>query len=125
MAEPHEVEVPSGAPPIFPAGAHQVKNVGTEEVKVIFVEPFPSCQPCGTPDGWVSPFQVSPECYKILAEDDNWITGMLTMEVGQEDAFQFHRDHLIYVLEGNGVTIYPGGNKDAAIVKQIAPFHGL
>ena len=45
LGEPHEVEPPSGAPPIFPAGAHQVKNVGDTTVKCIFIEAFPSCQP--------------------------------------------------------------------------------
>ena len=40
---------------------------------------------------------------------------MLTMEVGEEDAFHHHKNHLIYVLEGDAVTIYPGGDKDAAM----------
>lgn len=26
----------------------------------------------GDVDGYVSPFSVSPECYKIVAEDDSW-----------------------------------------------------
>ena len=30
--KPHVVEIPAGASPIFPAGAHQVKNVGDSEV---------------------------------------------------------------------------------------------
>jgi len=124
-AEPHVVEPPTGAPPIFPAGAHQVKNVGDDDVKVIFVEAYPTCAPCGDIAGFISPFEVSPECYKVLAENDDWITGCLTMDVGQEDAFHFHKDHVIYVLEGDGITIYPGGDKEQAIVKQIAPFHGL
>jgi len=104
--EPHEVELPTGAPPIMPAGAHQVSNVGDTEVKIIFLEPLPICKPCGAIDGQ-TPFEVTPDCYKILAEDENWITGMLTMEVGQEDGFHKHRDHVIYVLEGDGVTLYP------------------
>jgi len=105
--EPHEVEIPSGAPPIFPPGAHQVKNVGNEEVKVIFVEPLLACMPCGEVAGMITPFQVKPECYKILAEDADWITGMVTMDPGVSDGLHSHKDHLIYVLEGNGVTLYP------------------
>ena len=31
-------------------------------------------------------WQVSPGCYKVLTEDDSWITGMLTMEVGGSHA---------------------------------------
>jgi len=109
-------ELPAGACPIFPAMAHQVENVGDKEGKAVFVEAFPGCQPCGAIDGYISPFTVSPECYKILAEDDDWITGILTMEVGAKDALHHHKNHLIYVLEGDGVTIYPGGDESAAMV---------
>jgi len=105
--EPHEIEVPSGAPPIFSAGAHQVKNVGKEEVKALFVEPMPMCQPCGDVKDMITPFKAKPECYKILAENDDWITGMVNMDPGVADSIHQHRDHLIYVLEGDGVTLYP------------------
>ena len=74
---------------------------------------------------YISPFTVSPECYKVLAEDDDWYTGLLTMEVGAEDAYHHHRDHLIYVLEGDGVTIYPGGDKEAAMAVPLAPGAGI
>jgi len=109
-------ELPAGACPIFPAMAHQVENVGDKEGKAVFVEAYPSCKPCGDIEGYISPFTVSAECYKILAEDDDWITGILTMEVGAKDALHHHKDHLIYVLEGDGVTIYPGGDESAAMV---------
>merc|ERR1711998_631001 len=66
-------ELPAGAAPIFPAMAHRVENVGDAEGKAIFVEPYPNCKPCGDPEGYISPFQVSPECYKLIAEDDDWI----------------------------------------------------
>ena len=123
--EPHVVDIPSGAPPIMPAGVHQVKNVGDTKVKIVFVEAFPSCAPCGPLGGAETPFKVSPECYTSLAENDDWITGLLTMEPGQKDAFHYHRDHLIYVLSGNNITINVGGDESNAIVKDIAPFHGL
>jgi len=109
-------EVPAGAAPIFPAMAHQVENVGDKEGKAVFIEAFPDCKKCGDIEGYISPFTVSPGCYKILAEDDDWYTGMLTMAVGEKDAFHHHKDHLIYVLEGDGVTIYPGGDESAAMV---------
>jgi len=118
-------EIPAGAAPIFPAMAHQVENVGDKEGKAIFVEAYPGCKPCGDIEGYISPFAVAPGCYKILAEDDDWITGVLTMKVGEEDAFHHHKDHLIYVLEGNEVTIYPGGDKAAAMAVPIAPFAGI
>jgi uncharacterized cupin superfamily protein len=50
---------------------------------------------------------------------------MLTMEVGEEDAFHHHRDHLIYVLEGDAVTIYPGGNKEAAMAVPLTVGAGI
>jgi quercetin dioxygenase-like cupin family protein len=68
----NEVEIPSGAPPIFPAGAHQVKNVGDTEVKIVFVEPLPACKPCEDVAGYLSPFKVAPQCYEVLAENDEW-----------------------------------------------------
>jgi len=109
-------EIPAGATPIFPAMAHQVENVGESTGKAIFVEPYPNCKPCGDIEGYISPFAASPGCYKILAEDDDWITGVLTMEVGEKDELHHHRDHLIYVAEGDGVTIYPGGDESSPMV---------
>ena len=112
------IEAPAGATPIFPAMAHQVENVGEAEGKAVFVEAYPNCKPCGDIEGYISPFTVSPECYKVLNdESENFVTGMLTMEVGAKDAFHHHKDHLIYVLEGDGVTIYPGGDESAAATK--------
>jgi len=119
------VEVPAGAAPIFPAMAHQVENIGDKEGKAVFVEPYPNCKPCGDIAGYISPFAVSPGCYKILTEDDDWITGMLTMEVGEKDEFHHHKDHLIYVLEGDGVTIYPGGKEEDAMAVPLQPFAGI
>jgi len=125
MNNAHEVEIPAGAPPIFPAGAHQVKNVGDTTVKVVFIEPYVTCQPCGDIEGYVSPFEVAPQCYKVLAEDDNWITGLMTMEVGATDPVHHHKDHLIYVLEGDEVTIYPNGDEGAAMSVPIKAGAGI
>ena len=61
----------------------------------------------------------------VLAEDDDWYTGMLTMDVGEKDEYHHHKDHLIYVLEGDGVTIYPGGDESAAMVVPLKPFAGI
>ena len=111
----HVAEVPAGACPIFPAGAHQVKNVGDEEAQVIFIEAFPMCKPCGSPDGFISPFTVAPQCYKILAENDDFYTGMMTMEPGEEDPIHNHKDHLIYVIEGGEVTISGFGGEPMVV----------
>jgi len=118
-------EIPAGAAPIFPAMAHQVENVGEKEGKAVFIEPYPGCKPCGEIEGYISPFKVSPGCYKILTEDENWITGILTMAVGEKDEFHHHKNHLIYVLEGDGVTINPGGDESAAMVVPLKPFAGI
>eukprot|EP00931_Biecheleriopsis_adriatica_P118954 TRINITY_DN9424_c0_g2_i3.p1 TRINITY_DN9424_c0_g2~~TRINITY_DN9424_c0_g2_i3.p1 ORF type:complete len:292 (-),score=71.64 TRINITY_DN9424_c0_g2_i3:192-1013(-) len=121
----HEVDIPSGAPPIFPPGAHQVKNVGDTNVKCIFVEPTTAMKPCGEIAGYISPFAVAPECYKTLAEDDTFITGMCTMEPGQGDPVHNHRDHLIYVLEGDEVTINVDGDESKAMAVPIKPNAGI
>jgi mannose-6-phosphate isomerase-like protein (cupin superfamily) len=93
----HVAEVPAGACPIFPAGAHQVKNVGTEEAHVLFIEQFPTCKPCGDVKDYISPFKVAPQCYKVLAENDDYYTGILEMKPGETDPIHHHKDHLIYV----------------------------
>eukprot|EP00931_Biecheleriopsis_adriatica_P071570 TRINITY_DN4544_c0_g1_i1.p1 TRINITY_DN4544_c0_g1~~TRINITY_DN4544_c0_g1_i1.p1 ORF type:complete len:504 (+),score=89.13 TRINITY_DN4544_c0_g1_i1:36-1547(+) len=121
----HEVEIPSGAPPIFPPGPHQVKNVGDTTVKVIFVEPTLDFKGGADVEGFISPFDVAPECYKTLAESDAWITGMMTMEVGAGDPVHNHRDHLIYVLEGDNLTINVGGDEAAAMAVDIKPNAGI
>ena len=124
-AEPKEIEIPAGAPPIFPPGAHQVKNIGNTEAKVLFVEAYPTCKPCGDIPGFVAPFTVKPECYKILNENDDWITGEVNMAPGQEDVLHHHKDHLIYVLSGDQVTIYPDGNKEDGHAVPIKPNAGI
>jgi len=123
--EPHVVEIPAGASPIFPAGAHQVKNVGDSEALVLFVEQYPLCMPCGDVEGFVSPFEACPGCYKVLAENDDWVTGMVEMAPGEMDSLHYHKDHLIYVLEGDEVTIYPGGNMDDPHAVPIKPEAGI
>ena len=87
----HVAEVPAGACPIFPAGAHQVKNVGTEEAHVLFIEQLPTCKPCGDVADYISPFKVAPQCYKVLAENDDYYTGMLEMKPGDTDPVHHHK----------------------------------
>lgn len=124
--EPHEAAPPAGAAPIFPAGVHQVKNIGDKEARAIFVEPYPDAKPSGeTPSPFKAPFEECGDCYKILAQDDDWITGIVEMEPGAEDTLHQHRDHLIYVLAGDEITIYPNGNKEDPNVVPIKPFAGL
>lgn len=125
LGEPHVAEVPAGAAPIFPAGPHAVKNLGGD-TKVLFVEALPGCKPCGDfPAGAVTPFQVSPSCYTILAENDDWITGKVVLKVGEVDTVHSHKDHLIYVLEGDEVTLFPDGDKDKPVAVPIKPGAGI
>ena len=102
-----EVDMPAGAALVIPAGPHQVTNVGTTDVKILFVEPTGSAETCELPD-FVSPFTVFPDCYKILAEDDDWFIAKMTLKAGVTDPPHSHHDHLVYVMEGDGLTIYPG-----------------
>ena len=102
-----EVEMPSGAAMVIPAGPHQVTNVGTTHVKILFVEPTGGGEP-GTLSDFVSPFSVMPDCYQILAEDDDWFIAKMSLPVGVTDQPHSHLDHLVYVKEGNGITIYAG-----------------
>jgi len=99
-----EIEIPSGAAPFMPAGAHQVSNVGDSEVEIVFLE-LSGKKPEATPEGHVSPLKTNPECYKILGEDDQWFVGECSMECGKRDNPHSHREHFIYVVEGDEVTI--------------------
>eukprot|EP00933_Yihiella_yeosuensis_P066343 TRINITY_DN7058_c0_g1_i4.p1 TRINITY_DN7058_c0_g1~~TRINITY_DN7058_c0_g1_i4.p1 ORF type:complete len:257 (-),score=55.95 TRINITY_DN7058_c0_g1_i4:244-1014(-) len=103
-----ELELPSGAAKVIPAGPHQVTNVGSNDVKILFAEPAMSCKSSPVGGAFVSPFDVCPKCYNKVAEDDDWFVGEMTMEVGFEDPPHSHHDHLVYCLEGNGITIWPG-----------------
>ena len=47
------------------------------------------------------------------------------MEPGASDDLHHHKDHLIYVLEGDEVTIFPGGDMDKGMAVPITPFSGI
>jgi len=124
LGEAEVKEIPAGAAPIFPPGAHVVKNVGDADARVLFVEEYPGATKVpAAPADFTSPFTCSGDCYTKLAEDDRWITGILDMKEGDEDKLHNHQDHLIYVLDGTEITIYPDGDKEkgqAIPVKQYA-----
>lgn len=125
LEDPHEVEIPAGAAPIFPPGGHQVKNIGDADARIIFVESYPNAKPNGGPDNFVAPFDACGEFYKKLAEDDDWITGVVTMQPGDVDKLHNHRDHLIYVVEGDEVTIFPDGNMEDPHPVPLKPFAAM
>ena len=52
-------------------------------------------------------------------------TGMMTMDVGAQDPIHHHKDHLIYVLGGDQVTIFPGGDESAAMAVDIKVGAGI
>jgi quercetin dioxygenase-like cupin family protein len=105
--KPNAVEMPTGAAPIIPAGPHQVKNTGEENFQILFWEITGKEGP--TPQNHVSPCECDKEHYTILAEDDDWFIGMLTMKAGETDVPHSHRDHTIYFLEGGNLTIKDWG----------------
>ena len=118
-SEAKAASLPTGAPvPGFPAGPHQVKNVGNTNVEVIFVEPSGTYGE--TPAEHKTPFETNPEMYENLGSNDNWIIGMMEMKAGAEDQPHSHHDHFVYVLEGSEITIYPGKTKDES-TKLVVP----
>lgn len=126
VGEPHIKSIPAGFAPIFPPGAHVVKNVGDAEARVLFVEEYPNAPAAGaTAAGFVSPFDCSGDCYTKLAEDDKWVTGVLEMKEGAEDKPHNHKDHLIYVLEGTEITIYPDCDKSKGNAIPIKQYAGI
>jgi uncharacterized cupin superfamily protein len=126
LGDPQKKEIPAGAAPIFPPGAHQVKNIGKEPSRVLFVEEYPDAPPApANVDGHISPFDCSEECYTILAQNDKWVTGIMEMKVGDADKLHHHQDHLIYVLEGDKITIFPGGDETKGNDIDIKPNAGI
>mmetsp|Transcript_67108 Transcript_67108/g.143591 ORF Transcript_67108/g.143591 Transcript_67108/m.143591 type:complete len:243 (-) Transcript_67108:69-797(-) len=108
-----EVEMPAGAAMLIPEGPHQVENIGDTDVLILFVEPTassdPMCMPCTTTlADFVSPMAVCPDCYKVLFEDGSWFIGEMKLKAGETDKPHSHNDHLVYVLEGESICIYPG-----------------
>lgn len=103
------LEIPTGAAPILPAGPHQVSNIGETEAHIIFIEAKKGTTFPGTPEmpGFISPFDVYPEGYTKLAEDDDWFTGMMEMDAGKQDPPHSHREHFVYCLEGEAIAILP------------------
>ena len=61
----------------------------------------------------------------MLAENEDWITGMVTMHPGDMDALHHHRDHLIYVLDGDEVTIHPNGDMEDGHTVPVKPDSGI
>jgi quercetin dioxygenase-like cupin family protein len=117
-----EVDMPDGAAMVIPAGPHQVTNVGDKDVKILFAEPTKTPKGGVVEGEFVSPLDVCPECYKKVAEDEEWFVGEMTMEPGMEDPPHCHHAHLVYVLEGDGITIWPGKEKgDAKMEVPIKP----
>lgn len=114
-----ELEVKAGQAMPVPGGPHQVSNIGDTDVEILFVEP--TGRTTVTPSEFASPFKTDPGCYKILCEDDDWIVGEMVMKAGAEDHPHAHRDHLLYVLGGDKICIYPGKTKDQKLELDIAP----
>eukprot|EP00873_Tetraselmis_striata_P029190 jgi/Tetstr1/449454/TSEL_036549.t1 len=104
--ETKEAELPDGAATIIPAGPHQVSNTGATDVEILFVEPTGKAGT--TPAGHMPALETDPDHYKILAEDGDWFIGEMSMQAGAEDHPHSHHEHLLYVLEGSGLTIWPG-----------------
>ena len=58
------------------------------------MQPIEGGEPCAL-DEFVSPFDCYPEGYQILAEDDDWFIGKMTMKAGAQDPPHSHLDHLV------------------------------
>jgi len=104
-----ELEMKTGMGMIVPAGAHQVKNTGDTDVEILFLEVTE--KKGETPEAHKTPQDTDPGHYKTLAEDDDWMVVKMDMKVGEEDHPHSHRDHIVYMLDGGEITIWPGKEK--------------
>lgn len=113
-----ELEVKAGMAMPVPGGPHQVHNVGNTDVDIIFMEPTGVVTE--TPENHTPGFKTDPDCYKVLFEDEDWLCAEMTMKPGTEDHPHSHRDHLLYVMGGDKICIYPGKKKDQKMEIPIA-----
>lgn len=115
-----ELEMKTGSGMIVPAGAHQVKNVGDTDVEILFLEV--SDKKGMTPEAHKTPQETDPGHYNTLAEDGEWMVVKMDMKVGEEDHPHSHRDHIVYMLDGGEITIWPGKEKgEQKLVVPITP----
>eukprot|EP00658_Telonema_sp_P-2_P076975 TRINITY_DN6856_c0_g2_i1.p1 TRINITY_DN6856_c0_g2~~TRINITY_DN6856_c0_g2_i1.p1 ORF type:complete len:221 (-),score=51.18 TRINITY_DN6856_c0_g2_i1:46-708(-) len=106
-------ELLDGAGACMPAGAHQVENVGANGMDVDLLLFEPSEQAGKMPEGHF-PLQKSVgDNSKTLAENEACMVMETTLKAGEEDRPHSYRDHLMYVLEGEQLTIHPGQGKVA------------
>merc|ERR1712150_372496 len=96
------------------------RNIGETDVKIVFAEPYANGTQNELKCDLILPQTVAPTMYKTLAEDETWSVYTMEMEPGCEDPPHSHLDHFVYVLEGDGVTIYPGEQKSE--MKKEVPF---
>mmetsp|Transcript_1754 Transcript_1754/g.3174 ORF Transcript_1754/g.3174 Transcript_1754/m.3174 type:complete len:220 (-) Transcript_1754:260-919(-) len=107
--ETKEVEMHAGAGMVMPPGVHQVSNVGETEIKVLFIEV--TDQAGETPEDHITPQETDGCTYKTLAEDGQWMVVKMDLKAGEEDHPHSHRDHIVYCIDGDQLTIYPGKKK--------------
>lgn len=116
LGESVEVDLPSGRALVLPAGPHQVENMGETDVKMIMMEPAPTCKLCVPWGDFVSSFETCPGEYQVLAEDDDWLIGKLAMPAGSTDLPHSHREHLAVALTGEARRTYASKVGDQELV---------
>lgn len=106
-----EKEMPTGVGIVMPPGPHVVENIGDDDFEVLFLE-VTGEQISDTPEGHICP-QVTDECsYKTLAEDDDWMVVKMDIEPGQEDHPHSHKMHVVYIIDGEELSVWGGKDKE-------------
>lgn len=102
-------ELHDGATVAMEAGVVSVKNVGDTDIEALFFEQGDGVGE--TPEGHFSCLEAEPTHYKVLCENEDWMLIDMFMKPGEEDKPHSHRDHVVYVLDANELTLYDGKEK--------------
>jgi uncharacterized RmlC-like cupin family protein len=65
-----------------------------------------------TPEGHVCPQETDACHYKTLAEDENWMVVKMDVAPGAEDHPHSHKEHVVYIVDGEQLTIWGGKEKE-------------
>ena len=105
--ESKDVEITPGMAIFQDAAAiHSMENIGDTDLKLITAESKDKKPPAIQTSG-PDPVKVSPNVFKILAENESFRILEMTVKPGEKDELHGHPAYGYYVLSDAGGTFYP------------------
>ena len=104
--ESKDVEITPSMAKFQDAAMHSMENIGDTDLKLIMVESKDKIPPAFQTSG-PDPVKVSPNVFKILAENESFRILEMTVKPGEKDEMHGHPAYGYYVLSDAGGTLYP------------------